>query len=68
MVGGLNGEPVLASTRIIADFDGGFGIYGKTQDGFVGVRRWIDLAQSLENGVGLRNLFFGRLFCTVLGW
>lgn len=67
MVGGFHLYPVLAVAGIIADFDGGFGIYRKTQNGFVGIALWIDLAQSLENGVGLSNLFFGRLFLTRLG-
>jgi len=62
MVGGVDLHPVLAAPRVIADFHRRFGVEGQAQNRFVGVGFGVDLTQSLEDGVGLSDLFFGRLF------
>lgn len=67
VLGGMDFHTVLATARIRADRHDGFGIEGKPQRGWIGIGVGIDLAQSLENGVGLNSHFCG-LFLTLPEW
>ena len=67
MVGGMDFHPVLAPTGVRSDLDRCLGIYGEAQYTRVGIGIGVDAAQLVKEGVGLGNLFLGRLFCTVLG-
>jgi hypothetical protein len=68
MVGGMDLDPVLARAGVSPDLHGGLGIQADPKRCLLGIGLLIDLAQGVEDGVGLGNLFFGKLFCTVLGW
>ena len=68
MVGGVDFHPVFARTRVIADLDHCLGIYAEAQHALVGIGLGVGLAELGEDSVGLGNLFFGKLFCTVLRW
>lgn len=67
MIGGLNQDTVFASSGGVADFDGSLGIYRDTKRSRVGIRGPVDPVYLLEDGVGLGNLFLGKLFLTFLG-
>ena len=62
MIGGVDLHPVLAAARRLPDFHRRLGVEGQAQNRGVGIGFGVDLAQSLEDGVGLSDLFLGRLF------
>jgi hypothetical protein len=68
VVGSLDLDAVLAVAGVIADVDSGLGIQGEAQNRGIGIGFGVDLAQSIKDGVGLGDLFFGKLFLTFLGW
>lgn len=68
MVGGVDLDPVLARAGVGSHLDCRLGIQADPKRRLLGIGVLIDLAQGGEDGVGLGNLFFGKLFCTVLGW
>jgi hypothetical protein len=67
MIGGLDQNTVLASSGVVADLDGGFGIYRETKRRRVGIGGLIDPVYVFKDGVGLSNLFLGKLLRTFLG-
>ena len=68
MVGGVDFHSVLARSGVRSDLDSGFGIHREAQHRLVGIGLDIHLAQLGKDGVGLGNLFLGRLFRTRFGW
>jgi hypothetical protein len=60
-------RPTFAPTGKRTDVDGGFGIEGNPSDVVGGIGLVIDLAQLVEDGVGLRDFFCGLLLATFLG-
>jgi hypothetical protein len=67
VISALGRDAAFAPTRKRANFDGGFGIKGNAQGIGGGIGIMIDLMQTREDGVGLRDFFCGRLLATFWG-
>ena len=58
-------HPAGSAAGELADLDGGFGVHRHPQLMVGLVRLPIHPMDLLEDGVGLRDLFFGLVFCTL---
>ena len=67
VISALGQDAAFAPTRKRPDFDGGLGIDGNTQGigGAIGIV--IDLSYAGEDGLGVRDFFWGLLLATFLG-
>ena len=57
MISALGQDAAFAPTRKRPDFDGGFGIEGNAQGSGSGIGIVVDLMETGEDGVGLRDFF-----------
>jgi len=68
VVHGLGRDAAFAAACERTEVDGRFRIHGHAQRVRVRIRCGVHLGDSREDGVGLRNFFWGLALATVVGW
>ena len=57
MIGGVNLDAVLTTTRIVPNQHSGFGIHGETQDALVGSHFLANFLKFHKDGIGIYRFF-----------
>ncbi len=57
MIGGMNLDAALTTTRIVPNQHSGFGIHGETQDALVGSHFLANLLKFHKDGIGICRFF-----------